>query len=98
MSETPIEIDCPTVKAKLDANENFMFLDCREANEYDTVKIDGATLFPMSEIQEKIGELDGGRSLRVANWMRQQGYANAQSMAGGIDLWALEIEPGMTRY
>jgi rhodanese-related sulfurtransferase len=65
----------------------------------------------MSEIQERIGELDGrqndrivihchhgGRSLQVAHWMRQQGYSNAQSMAGGIDLWAQEIEPGMTRY
>jgi rhodanese-related sulfurtransferase len=111
MSEVPIEVDCQSVKAKLDANDGFTFLDCREANEYDTVKIEGATLLPMSEIQERISELDGqqdgqiivhchhgGRSLRVANWMRQQGYVNAQSMAGGIDLWAREIEPGMQRY
>ena len=40
----------------------------------------------------------GGRSLRVANFLRQQGFAHAQSMAGGIDQWAVEIEPGMTRY
>jgi rhodanese-related sulfurtransferase len=111
MTDTPIEVDCQSVKAQQDADENFLFLDCRESSEYDTVKIDWATLFPMSEIQDRIGELDdrkndrivihchhGGRSLQVANWMRQQGYANAQSMAGGIDLWAREIEPGMLRY
>jgi rhodanese-related sulfurtransferase len=111
MSETPIEIDCKSVKTQQDANDEFLFLDCREASEYETVSINGATLLPMSEIQERIGELDGrqndrivihchhgGRSLQVAHWMRQQGYSNAQSMAGGIDLWAQEIEPGMTRY
>ena len=111
MSVTPIEIDCQSVKAKLDASENFLFLDCREADEYETVSINGATLLPMSELQDRVGELDcrqadqivihchhGGRSLRVANWLRKQGFANAQSMAGGIDQWACEIEPGMGRY
>lgn len=111
MSVTPIEIDCQSVKAKLDASENFLFLDCREADEYETVSISGATLLPMSALQDRVGELDGrqadrivihchhgGRSLRVANWLRKQGFANAQSMAGGIDQWACEIEPGMGRY
>ena len=40
----------------------------------------------------------GGRSHRVATWLREQGFAQAQSMAGGIDQWAAEIEPGMARY
>ena len=109
--KVPLEIDCQAVKAKRDAGDSFLFLDCREAAEYDTVKIDGAVLLPMSEITERIGELEehrnaeiivhchhGGRSLRVANWLRQQGFAAAQSMAGGIDVWAVEIEPGMARY
>jgi len=39
----------------------------------------------------------GGRSMRVAQWLRQQGFDHAQSMAGGIDQWAAEVEPGMTR-
>ena len=109
--EIPLEIDCPSVKAKLDACYQFLFLDCRETSEYDAVKIEGATLLPMSELAERVGELEqhreseiiihchhGGRSLRVANWLRQQGFATAQSMAGGIDVWAVEIEPGMLRY
>lgn len=109
--EVPLEIDCPSVKAKLDAGEQFHFVDCRETSEYDAVKIDGTTLLPMSEMAERVGELEehresdiiihchhGGRSLRVANWLRQQGFSTAQSMAGGIDVWAVEIEPGMLRY
>lgn len=106
-----IEIDCQNVKSKLDSDDSFLLLDCREQNEWDHVRIDGATLLPMSEIQERVGELDahrdgevivychhGGRSLQVANWLRQQGFSQAQSMAGGIDVWAQEIEPGLPRY
>jgi len=65
----------------------------------------------MSEIQNRLAELEthrdddivihchhGGRSLRVANWLRQQGFSKAQSMAGGIDQWAVEIDPSLPRY
>lgn len=107
----PMEISCQAVKGKLDANEDFLLLDCREANEYETVKIDAATLLPMSEIQARVGELDehrdreivvhchhGGRSLQVANWLRQQGFSTAKSMAGGIDQWATDVDPSLPRY
>ena len=46
----PWEIDVRAVKQKLDAGEPFFFLDCREKSEYDTAKIAGTTLLPMSEL------------------------------------------------
>lgn len=111
MTELPMEIDVASVKARLDAGEDFLFLDCREQHEFDAVRIEGTTLLPMSEMQERVSELEphkdrnivihchhGGRSLRVAMFLRQHGYASAASMAGGIDAWAVEIEPGMARY
>jgi rhodanese-related sulfurtransferase len=65
----------------------------------------------MGQFVDRVGELAGsearrvvvhchlgGRSLRVAQWLRQQGFARAQSMTGGIEAWAVEIEPGMARY
>ncbi len=111
MTEVPIEVDCQHVKQKIDSGESFLLLDCREQSEYDTVKIPQAVLIPMSVIQERVAELEqyrdvplivhchhGGRSLRVANWLRGQGYTQAQSMAGGIDDWAVHIDQSLPRY
>ena len=107
----PLEIDCSQVKVKLEAGEDFLLLDCREQYEYDTVCLPAAMLVPMSEIQERVGELDsyrqqeivvychhGARSLQVTFWLQQQGFENVRSMSGGIDEWAQTIEPGMVRY
>jgi rhodanese-related sulfurtransferase len=40
----------------------------------------------------------GMRSANVVNWLRGQGIADCQSMAGGIDRWSLEIDPAVPRY
>lgn len=88
------------------------WLDCREQDEWDLCHIDGANLHPMSVLAEEgLGSLEplkashvivychhGGRSLRVASFLRQQGFAKAQSMAGGIDQWAAQIDSSLPRY
>lgn len=108
---TPLEVSCAAVQQKLSEKEPFLFLDCREADEYATAKIAGTMLMPMSELASRVGELTphinteivvhchhGGRSLRVALWLRGQGFAKACSMAGGIDEWSQKIDSGVPRY
>ena len=56
-TSVPLEIDCRTVKSRLDAGEKFLFLDCREKDEHDQTRIAQATLLPMSELQQRVGEL-----------------------------------------
>jgi len=107
----PMEIDCQAVKAKLDAGEDFTFIDCREQNEYDVAHIEGTTLIPMGQIPDRVGELEpvkdstiiihchhGGRSMTVARWLKDKGFANPLSMAGGIDVWAQDIDQSLPRY
>ncbi len=110
-SNVALDVDCRTVKARLDAGDPLVLLDCRERDEYDFVRIAAALLFPMSELSEHAAELaqfrdaelvvychHGVRSRQVANWLRGQGFARVQSLAGGIDRWAQEIDPTLARY
>jgi len=88
-----------------------LLLDCRTAEEYATAKIAGSLLLPMQEITERVAELEawrgkpiivhchhGMRSLRVAKWLREQGFTLAQSMQGGIDAWSTDVDPAVPRY
>ena len=108
--QLPIEIDVHQTKSLVD-QKSCLLLDCRNQNEFDFVRIAGATFIPMNELQQRLQELEayrdqrvvvychiGGRSFQVANWLRQQGFAKSQSMAGGVEAWATEIDSSLPRY
>ncbi|RIK54595.1 MAG: hypothetical protein DCC57_06545 [Chloroflexi bacterium] len=40
----------------------------------------------------------GVRSAQVVAWLRQQGWTQAVSMAGGIDAWAREVDARVGSY
>lgn len=88
-----------------------LLIDCRTAQEHATARIDGAILVPMNDIpsrQDALGEdLDrrivvhchhGQRSLRVVAYLRQQGFSNVWSLAGGIDAWSQSVDLSIPRY
>ena len=59
------------------------------------------------EIEEAAGGRDkevivychtGRRSLNVAATLRGLGFTNVKSMAGGIELWSVDIDPKVPRY
>ncbi|QDT65519.1 rhodanese-like domain-containing protein [Calycomorphotria hydatis] len=110
-SAHPLEIDVMTLHQRREAGEELLVIDCREANEYEFVHLADTTLIPMNEITERVGELadhkdeeiivhchHGGRSMRVVQWLRQQGFAKATNLAGGIDEWSLKIDSSLPRY
>jgi|SRR5690348_3180538 rhodanese-related sulfurtransferase len=104
------EIRVDEVKQKLDSSEPLVLVDVRELWEYDVSRIPGARHMPMSEVPTRAPqELDPGahivvfchhgvRSMHVVNWMRQQGFSNAQSMQGGIDAWSRTVDPSIPLY
>ncbi|MGI9458307.1 MAG: rhodanese-like domain-containing protein [Aeoliella sp.] len=107
----PLEISCRETATQMATDNAPLLVDCREADEFDLVAIPGSRLLPMSQITTRLCELagheqlpvivychHGARSAQVVMWLRGQGFPSAQSMAGGIDAWAQQIEPGMTRY
>jgi rhodanese-related sulfurtransferase len=38
------------------------------------------------------------RSLQVAHFLQQQGYADVVNLQGGIDAWSVSLDPGVARY
>lgn len=109
--DEPQEIDAQAVQALRAGGEPFLLLDCREPDEHAIARIEGARLMPMQTIPERLDELEphrasrivvychhGVRSLRVVRFLRERGFPAAQSMAGGIEAWSLEIDPRTPRY
>ena len=90
-----------------------VLLDVREPWEVQTASVEpldfDLVAIPMNEIPARLSELPqdrpiaclchhGARSLRVAMFLAQQGYSDVANVAGGIDAWAREQDPGIPRY
>lgn len=84
-------------------------LDVREPHELATVAIAGALCIPMREIPARLGEMPvdrqvlvlchhGVRSGHVTRFLRANGFPHATNVAGGIEAWALEVDPSLPRY
>ena len=39
-----------------------------------------------------------GRSLRVTEFLKAQGFARVSNVAGGIEAWAERVDPSLQRY
>jgi rhodanese-related sulfurtransferase len=104
------EISPEEVKTKIDQGEKFTLVDVREPWEFETASMDGAKLIPMGDIPARAHqELDpedhivvvchhGVRSMNVTAWLRQQGFEKSQSMRGGIDAWARQVDGNVPVY
>ncbi len=102
------EITVEEAKSKIEGGEAVL-VDVREPWEVQTAAVAGAKLIPMGEVAARVQELDpdahilvlchhGVRSLRVTNWLREQGYAKTQSVRGGIDAWAKQVDAKVPVY
>lgn len=95
------------------AGQSPLVLDVREPGELRAaaVRPDGFELvaIPMGQLPARLGELDpqrpvaclchhGARSQRVAMFLAHQGFGEVANIAGGIDAWSAERDPGVPRY
>ncbi len=88
----------------------FCLLDVRESWETELCLLPGSLLIPMADLPDRVHqELDrdahivvvchhGNRSLVAVLWLREQGFHQAQSLAGGLEEWASTVDPSMDRY
>ncbi len=103
------QIQPSELKALLDAGAPVLLLDVRQPEEHAFCALPGSVLIPLGELMGRVEEVrpegatvvvychHGVRSLTGAAILRQSGI-EAASLAGGIDRWALAVDPGVPRY
>ena len=106
------EIDPPTLAARLagPAELQPVLLDVRFPEEHAHVALPHSVLIPLPELDERAEELEpfrhrpivvychhGVRSLDGAAYLLTRGL-DAVSLRGGIDLYALMVDPRLPRY
>jgi rhodanese-related sulfurtransferase len=86
-----------------------LLLDVRELDEWQFCRIEGAQHLPMSEIRQRLGELEstretvvychhGVRSLTVTEFLIRNGFSRVASLTGGIEAWSVFIDTSVPRY
>ena len=107
----PWEITPDELRTLREGDGSPLVIDCRETVEVETASIARTSHVPMGEIKSRLPELEahaddlvvvlchhGMRSLQVVGFLREQGFADARSLAGGIDRWSIEIDGSVPRY
>ena len=93
------EIDVQTLKAKRDADEDFVLIDVREPQEYQEYNI-GGELIPLGSLNSRIATMtdlkdkeivvhcrSGKRSAMAQEMLQKAGFSNVHNLRGGVLAW-----------
>ena len=86
-----------------------VLVDVREPWEFELARIEGSLLVPLGQLPSRVDELPrdrplvmvchtGRRSQNAAMFLAQSGFADVQNLSGGVERWAVEVDPSMRRY
>lgn len=103
---TPLEFD-----ARKRAGADFVLLDVRTEEELAIVCLPDCIHIPLNELESRIDELrsheereivvlchHGGRSAFAQQMLIGRGYSNVTNLVGGINRYAVEVDPSVRRY
>jgi adenylyltransferase/sulfurtransferase len=108
-TEAGLEISAAELRAELETGRPVTILDVREPHEFEIAHLPESTLIPLGELAGRLTQLDprgelvvlchhGMRSLAAVELLRGAGFSHARSLAGGIEGWAVEVDPTLARY
>ena len=104
------EISADELRREMDEKgDGLVLVDVREPHEWEIAHIDGARLIPLSQLPERLAEIDGhaeivthchhgARSMKALEILKGAGFGKVRSLAGGIDAWAERVDPELARY
>jgi adenylyltransferase/sulfurtransferase len=105
----PFNITVQELSALLGEGPSPLILDVRTPGEWSICRLPGATLVPLHEISARLDESRreipivvychvGVRSALAVNILRRHGFSRARNLSGGIDAWAVQVDPSVPRY
>ena len=108
-AEQAMEITVQDLDELRRAGAPHTILDVRNPPEIAICAIADSTNIPMQEVPANLDRIpsegalvvichSGMRSYQVTTWLRQNGFANAVNLRGGIDSWAREMDTSMAVY
>ncbi len=103
------ELSAPELAALLEADPSVQLVDVRETWEVELAAIPGAMVLPLGRLPELTDALDpdrpivtychhGIRSAQAAGYLMSRGFDDVRHLAGGIDAWSADVDPGVRRY
>jgi rhodanese-related sulfurtransferase len=103
------EVSVDELKQARDRGEKPLVLDVREDWELQLARIPDVVHVPMNQLPARLGEFDratpiivmchaGGRSLRVAHFLSNQGFTDVANLTGGISAWSESVDATVPRY
>jgi adenylyltransferase/sulfurtransferase len=103
------EVSVSEFFGELRGRDDVLLLDVREPLEWNICRIEGAVLIPLGQLPSRLSELDpsklvvtqchtGIRSYRALEVLEAAGFSRVRNLRGGIEAWAVEVEPEMPRY
>jgi rhodanese-related sulfurtransferase len=103
------EISALELKTRRERGEKPLVIDVREDWEVQLASIPDVVHLPMNQVPARVAELSrdaetivmchaGGRSLRVAHFLANQGFTNVANLTGGISAWSEEVDATVPRY
>ena len=105
----PLELEPVALVALRQGAERYALLDVREPWELEICAFAEALPLPLGALGGREHELPGDRplvvvchrghrSLLATRHLRQLGFARAINLRGGLEAYALEVDPTMARY
>ena len=97
------------LKRKMDGGDTFVLVDVREPHEIAISELPGSVKIPLGTLPMNVNKLStaddivihcrtGARSAKAVQFLMSAGFRKVWNLTGGIDRWAVEIDPGVPRY
>ena len=107
--DASVQIAPTEVDRMIKDGESVRLLDIRTKEEWDAVRLPGATRMAQDSMQEILGSWPreglmviydhaGKHSLDAATYFLGQGFTNVRCLEGGIDGWSREVDSTVRRY